>query len=131
MLKMEVSVGGDYLSLVRADGYIVATPTGSTAYALSSGGPLLHPDVNGWILVPICPHALSARPIIIAQHMTVEITPKEFSGGSVYLVYDGQINFEVKPYDTIKIRPCDVTLRLLRSPKLKWSETLRTKLKMA
>ncbi len=130
MLKMEVAIGGDYLSLVRADGYIVATPTGSTAYSLSAGGPLLHPDVKANVLVPICPHALSARPMVISESVSVEIRPKEFSGGAVYLVYDGQVSFEVKPFDTIKIQTCDVALRLLRSPKLKWPETLRTKLKM-
>ncbi len=85
MLKLDVSIAGEFLSYVRADGYIVATPTGSTAYNLSVGGPLLHPEVNGMVLAAICSHSLSARPIVVPQRMEVEISPREFNG-SVYLL---------------------------------------------
>lgn len=129
MLKFDVYVGGELLSYVRADGYIAATPTGSTAYALSAGGPLVHPDVNGIVLVPICSHALSTRPTLVPRQTAIEILLREFHG-AVYLVYDGQITFEIKPGDQIKVRTSETSLRLIRSPEQKWSETIRSKLGM-
>jgi NAD+ kinase len=130
MLKFDVHVGDQFLSYVRADGYIVATPTGSTAYALSTGGPLLHPGVNGLVMVPICSHSLSARPVIIPQEMEIRITPKEFKG-AVYLVLDGQINHEIDEKDYVRIRTSKSYLKLVRSPARHWSETIRSKLDMA
>ncbi len=130
MLKFDVHVGDQFLSYVRADGYIVATPTGSTAYALSTGGPLLHPGVNGLVMVPICSHSLSARPVIIPQEMEIRITPKEFKG-AVYLVLDGQINHEIDEKDYVRIRTSKSFLKLVRSPARHWSETIRSKLDMA
>jgi len=131
MLKLDVEVGDEHLSYVRADGYLVSTPTGSTAYSLSAGGPLLHPEVSGTVLVPICSHSLSTRPIIIPTQSKVQITLREFSGGAAYLVFDGQINFEVQPADLIRIQSAKSSLRLIRSPKQKWSETIRSKLQMS
>ncbi len=130
MLKFDVHIGDQFLSYVRADGYIVATPTGSTAYALSSGGPLLHPGVNGLVLVPICPHALSARPVIVPQDLPIKITPKEFKG-KVYLVLDGQINHEIDEKDYVRVRTSETFLKLVRSPVRHWSETIRSKLDMS
>lgn len=130
MLKFDVSVGGEFLSYVRADGYIVATPTGSTAYALSAGGPLLHPGVHGLILVPMCSHSLSARPIVVPTETTIEIVPRTFQG-AVYLVLDGQINLQIDHTDRIKIRKAPQSLRLIRSPRKSWAETLRSKLELA
>lgn len=130
MLKFGVSIDGEHMSHVRADGYIVSTPTGSTAYCLSAGGPLLHPMVSGMVLVPLCAHSLSARPIVIPSTMTVDISLHEFNG-PVYLVFDGQIGFEIERDDQIKIRTSESSLRLIRPPKRKWSEALRSKLNMA
>lgn len=129
MLKFDVFVGGELLSYVRADGYIISTPTGSTAYSLSAGGPLVHPEVPGIVLVPICSHALSTRPTLVPQKTAIEIVTREFAG-AVYLVYDGQVSFELKAGDQIKVRLSESSLRLIRSPEQKWSETIRTKLKM-
>ncbi len=130
MLKFDVHIGDQFLSYVRADGYIVGTPTGSTAYALSSGGPLLHPGVNGLVLVPICSHSLSARPVIVPQDLPIKITPKEFKG-KVYLVLDGQINHEIDEKDYVMIRTSKSFLNLVRSPLRHWSETIRSKLDMS
>lgn len=130
MLKFDVHIGDQFLSYVRADGYIVATPTGSTAYGLSAGGPLLHPGVNGLVLLPICSHSLSARPVVIPDDMPVRITPKEFRG-TTYLVLDGQINHEIDEKDYIRIRTSDSFLKLVRSPARQWSQTIRSKLDMA
>lgn len=129
MLKFDVFLGGELLSAVRADGYIAATPTGSTAYALSAGGPILHPEVNGIVLVPICSHALSARPMIVSQDSKIEMIPREIVG-TAYLVFDGHISFEIKTGDKIKIHAAQTKLRLYKAPEQKWSETVRTKLKM-
>ncbi len=129
MLKFEVRVGEELLSYIRADGYIVATPTGSTAYALSAGGPLVHPEVNGLVVIPICSHALSTRPSVVPQGKQVEIRMEEFTG-EVYMVCDGQVNVEIKPGDRILVRTSETYLRLYRPPDQAWSETIRTKLKM-
>jgi NAD+ kinase len=129
MIKFDVSVRGEFLSFVRADGYIVSTATGSTAYALSVGGPLLQPDLRAVVLVPICSHSLSARPIVIPGDAPVEIVIKDLKGGA-YLIYDGQINVEIEEGDVIKIQEGESSLRLVRSTRQKWSEALRTKLSM-
>jgi NAD+ kinase len=130
MLKFDVHIGDQLLSYVRADGYIIATPTGSTAYALSCGGPLLHPAVNGLVLVPICSHSLSARPVVVPEAIPIRITPKEFRG-TVYLVLDGQINHEIDEKDYVRIRTSDSFLKLVRSPARQWTQTIRSKLDMA
>ncbi len=129
MLKLDVRISGELVSHVRADGYIVSTPTGSTAYNLSAGGPLLHPGVNGISLVPICPHSLSARPIVIPEGQPIEIVAREING-PVYLVYDGQINFEIKAGDRVRIRSSETSLRLVHASKRNWCEALRSKLDM-
>ncbi len=129
MLKFEVFLGQELLSNQRADGYICATPTGSTAYALSAGGPILHPEVAGIVLAPICSHSLSARPTVVPQNSAIRIAIKDLHG-AVYLVYDGQISFEIEPFDQIQIQTSTNSLRLVRSPQHLWSETVRTKLKM-
>jgi NAD+ kinase len=129
MIKFDVSVQGEFLSFVRADGYIVSTATGSTAYALSVGGPLIHPDLDAIVLVPICAHALSARPVVVPGKMGVEIAIKDLKGGA-YLVYDGQINFEIQEGDRIRINADKNSLRLVKAVRQKWPEALRTKLNM-
>lgn len=129
ILSFEVSVGGELLSHIRSDGYIISTPTGSTAYALSAGGPLLHPQVNAVVLIPICSHALSARPIVIPKELEVKILLREFKG-KAYVLLDGQVDIEIKPGDEIRISSSKTSLRLVRTPMRNWSQTLRTKLKM-
>lgn len=130
LLKFEILLDGELLSHVKADGYLVATPTGSTAYSLSAGGPLLHPQVEGLILIPICAHSLSARPIVIPLHQKVEIKTIELKE-TAYLVCDGQVSFEVKDGDELKVQVSKQHLQLLRPPQSGWSEALRSKLKMA
>jgi NAD+ kinase len=130
MLMFDVIVGDETLSRVRADGYIVATATGSTAYSLSASGPLMFPDVPANVLVPICPHALSSRPMVVSDSVPIEIRPTQFDG-SVYLVFDGQISHEIRTGDRIRITRSPAALRLVRSPALSWVRALRTKLDMA
>jgi NAD+ kinase len=130
MLKFDVSIGGELMSYVRADGYIISSPTGSTGYALSAGGPLIHPEVGALLCLPLCSHSLSARPIIIPQKSAVEIHLKECRGQS-YLVFDGQVDFELKPLDRVKITTSDTKLRLVQPSGQRWFETLRSKLQMS
>lgn len=129
MLKFDVFVGGEFLSFVRADGYLVATPTGSTAYALSAGGPLLHPGTDANVLVPICSHSLSARPILIPSQLEIEILLKDFDGDS-FLVFDGQVGFGLKIGDSVKIRQAKSSLRLVKTDRKNWYHALRSKLGM-
>lgn len=129
ILTFDVHVGGELLSQVRSDGYIVATPTGSTAYALSAGGPLLHPEMDGVVLVSICSHALTSRPVVIPKGLEIKILPKNFKG-KAYVLLDGQVDVEIKPGDEIKITSSKTSLRLVRSSMRNWAQALRTKLKM-
>ena len=130
LLKFDVNLNGELLSHVRADGYLVATPTGSTAYSLSAGGPLIHPSVEGLVLIPICAHSLSARPIVIPLNQTVELKIKE-PKEQAYLVCDGQVSFDVSHGDRVRVSLSEQKLQLLRPPSHGWSEALRSKLKMA
>ena len=130
LLKFEILLDGELLSHVKADGYLVATPTGSTAYSLSAGGPLLHPQLEGLVLIPICAHSLSARPIVIPLHQRVEIKTIELKE-TAYLVCDGQVSFEVRDGDELLVQVSQQHLQLLRPPQSGWSEALRSKLKMA
>ncbi len=130
MLKFDVSTGGELLSEVGADGYIVSTPTGSTAYGLSAGGPIIHPELKAILLVPICSHALSARSIVVPANHPVEIDLAADSD-SGFLVCDGQISFDIQGGDRIVAAESGTVLRLVGSTRKKWSEALRSKLNMA
>jgi NAD+ kinase len=130
MLKLEVRLDGELLSHVKADGYLVATSTGSTAYSLSAGGPLLHPLVEGLVLIPICAHSLSARPIVIPLGLKVQIKTASLKE-KAYLVCDGQVDFEVNDGDELLVSVSNQKLKLLRPPHQGWLEALRGKLKMA
>ncbi|MFM8315745.1 MAG: NAD(+)/NADH kinase [Deltaproteobacteria bacterium] len=127
MLRFDVSLDSDFLNHVRADGYIVSTPTGSTAYALSAGGPMVHPEIPALELVPICSHSLSSRPILVPLSSQIIIEMKE-PRGKASLVYDGQLSFDLEQADIVKIKYNKKNLRLLHAPTQKWSEALREKL---
>ena len=103
MIEIESRVNKQYVNTLRADGYIVATPTGSTAYALSGGGPILHPNIDAIVLVPICPHTLSNRPIVVDAHSRVEILLSEENRHTALASIDGQIDMDFMPGDTIVI----------------------------
>lgn len=129
MLTFEVWIDGMLLSKIRADGYILSTPTGSTGYNLSAGGPLVHSLVPSLVLNAICSHSLSSRPIVLHEGCAIELRLKDFQGPA-YLVFDGQINYEIRPADVIKVKTSESFLRLVRSPHKPWTEVLRSKLNM-
>jgi NAD+ kinase len=120
-------IDGEYLTTYRADGLIVSTPTGSTAYTLSAGGPIVYPTLRHIILLPICPHTLSNRPLILPESVTVAVTLDE-KGQDLYLTLDGQVGQALQSGDRMEIRSAPYHLKLVKSPHRSYFEILRTKL---
>jgi len=126
--EMRTWIDGEYLTVYRADGLIVATPTGSTAYNLSAGGPIVYPTLRHLILLPICSHTLSNRPIILPDTVTVAVTLDEKVQQDVYLTLDGQVGQAMEPGDRLEIRRASCYLKIVKSPYRSHFEVLRTKL---
>lgn len=128
MMELRVSVNDGHLTTLRADGLIVATPTGSTAYSLSAGGPIVHPTIHCFVLTPICPHTLSNRPIALPDSVVVTICLTSLSE-DVSLTLDGQIGFPLEPNDVVAIKKSQFRMKLIKHPTKSYFEILRTKLK--
>lgn len=126
MIELEVRVDGESLYVLRADGMIVATPTGSTAYALSANGPILQPAVPGIALAPLCPHALTHRPITISDTCAVEITLVAPYDARVHC--DGQGHFDAQAGDVVRVRRSAHVVTLLHPPGYSYFAMLREKL---
>jgi len=126
MIELEVRVDGELVYLLRADGIIVATPTGSTAYALSANGPILHPAVAGIALVPLCPHALSNRPITLCDQSVIEIILPPPHDGRIH--FDGQLRFDAYAGDRVRIVRSRHQVTLLHPPGYSYLAMLREKL---
>jgi NAD+ kinase len=112
----------------RADGLIVATPTGSTAYSMSAGGPIVHPNVESILITPICPHTLSDRPVVVPNTSFIELRLAA-SSDSVFLTLDGQTGVPMQVGDRIRILRAAEKLRLIQPPNKNYFEILRSKLK--
>lgn len=130
MIELSVSVGGRLVTRVKADGLIIASATGSTAYNLAAGGPIVHPSVDAFVLTPIAPHTLTNRPVVIPGDADVEVQP-EGPGDSddVFVTYDGQSGYPIHPGDVIHVRKAKLMLRLVKAPERGYFELLREKLK--
>ncbi len=128
MILMETRVGGRYLNTYRADGLIISTPTGSTAYSLSAGGPIVYPTVGAVIISPICPHTLTNRPIVVPDDTTIEVTLRT-ENEDVLVTLDGQEGHPLKYMDTVVIKKTKGTTRLILSPKKDYYQILRQKLR--
>jgi len=128
MIETETYINGKFLNSMRSDGLIVSTPTGSTAYALSGGGPILEPDMDAMVLVPICPHTMSYRPIVIGGDSTIEIIVKENQNSHAQVTCDGQINLGVVSGDKITIKKNKNVVRLIHPHQHNHYEILRAKL---
>lgn len=126
LIELEVTIDGQYVHRQRSDGLIVSTPTGTTAYALSAGGPLLHPTLEAIALVPICPHTLSNRPFAINSASTVEITLMRADDARVH--FDGQLHAELNKGDKVVVKRLDKTITLLHPLGHSHYEMLREKL---
>ena len=130
MIELSISVGDQFVSAVRADGLIVATPTGSTAYNLAAGGPIVHPSMDALILTPIAPHTLTNRPIVIPADRDVRVqSTGSNAGDEVYVTMDGQTGFGLHQGDELVITRATPPLRLVRSTTRSYFEVLRQKLK--
>lgn len=128
MIEFKTSINGQHVHTHRSDGLIVCTPTGSTAYALSGGGPILHPALNAVALVPICPHALSNRPIVVDGDSKIEITVSQGKAGEAQLTCDGQIHHRMETGDRVLIQAKPRKLHLLHPIDYDYYQILRAKL---
>jgi NAD+ kinase len=128
MIDLELKIDGAFVCRYRADGLIVATPTGSTAYSLSAGGPIVHPSVESLIITPICPHTLTDRPLVVRDSSSVEVS---LSGDaeSVFLTLDGQKGIPMQSGDCVRIVRAPERLKLIQPPRKSYFDILRSKLK--
>lgn len=128
MIEFETYINGQFVNYQRADGIVVSTPTGSTAYALSSGGPLLHATLDAIALVPICPHTLTNRPLVINASSKVEIVIGNREQTTSQVTFDGQTAFDVRPGDRIVIQKKEHKIHLIHPASYDYYEILRAKL---
>jgi NAD+ kinase len=126
MVELKIDIGDEFVANLRADGLIIGSPTGSTAYALSAGGPILHPGIAGWVLVPIAPHDLSNRPIVLPD--TGEISVQVVSGRDVSVNFDMQSLASLQHGDRIVVRRSPHQVRFLHPRGWSYYATLRRKL---
>ncbi len=129
MTDLSVSVGDEFVTRVKADGLIVATPTGSTAYNLAAGGPIVQPVVDAIVLTPIAPHMLTNRPIVIPASSLVRVQPQMNERDELYVTFDGQAGYQLEAGDEVRIRCAERRVRLLRPSTRSYFELLRQKLK--
>lgn len=127
MLEAEVFADASHVATYGADGFIVSTPTGSTAYAMAAHGPIMAPDVPAFIFVPICPHTLTARPLVLSDERTVRIVVKERAEGAI-LTADGRTVGHLQPGDAMTFRRSEHVTRMVRLSKRDFFTTLRRKL---
>jgi NAD+ kinase len=128
MIRLEIRIDGQFVKTLRGDGLIVASPTGSTAYSLSAGGPILHPIVEAMLLTPISPHTLTNRPIVIPNQARVEITLRTLEEGAT-VTFDGQVGFSLRQNDLVEVWTNGTKIKLIRSAGRNYFEVLRQKLK--
>lgn len=127
MIDLDVHVDDHFVCVYRADGLIVSTPTGSTAYSLSAGGPIMLPAVAAFAITPICPHTLTHRPVIVPDSSVVNIVPGD--GPSTYLTIDGQVGEMLRLGDHVVCKRSEHWLSLVRPPDMLFFDVLREKLK--
>lgn len=128
IIEIEVRLNGLFVNSFRADGLIVSTPTGSTAYNLSAGGPIVFPSMNAIVVTPICPFTLSNRPIVVPDSAEIELVLKT-ENEEVALTLDGQVGFQLQAGDAIKIRKSRTTFNLVQPPNRNYFDVLRDKLR--
>ncbi len=128
MIELECRIDGMFVNSFRADGMILATPTGSTAYSLSAGGPIVHPSMSAILLTPICPHTLSNRPVVVPGDSLVDLIFPEANDG-VLLTIDGQVQINLQAGDQVTVLRSQTTFDLVRPRNRNYFEVLRRKLK--
>jgi NAD+ kinase len=128
MIELEAYVDDQYVCAYKADGLIIATPTGSTAYSLAAGGPIITPSVPAICMTPICPHMLTNRPVIVPQTSVIRVVSNG-PDDSVYLTIDGQVGNPIKEGDALVCQSSRNSLLLVRPPRMRFFDVLRAKLK--
>ncbi len=128
LISLRARVNGDLLNDYRADGLIVATPTGSTAYSLSAGGPLISPAAAVFVITPICPHSLSQRSLVLADDSTVELSCEDPDSGPMIFTVDGRDTIHIEPGGRIEVRKSSNSFHLLRLEGRSFYDALRQKL---
>jgi NAD+ kinase len=124
----EVRVNGIFVSQYRADGLIIATPTGSTAYSLAAGGPILSPEVPGFVITPVASHALTNRPLVVRDTAVIEVS-LTVTREQAYLTVDGQQGEPLEEGDVVACRKSELSVKLFKFPDRSFFHVLRTKLK--
>jgi NAD+ kinase len=127
IIDLEIYIEGSHVTTYKADGIILSTPTGSTAYSLSAGGPIVYPALPVTIITPICPHTLTNRPLVVSNEMKVEIKIMT-QQPDTYLTLDGQIGMRLRTGDVIEVRRSDTLVKLIKSPFRDYFTILKTKL---
>lgn len=128
LVRLEAFLSHTYVGRYRADGIVIATPTGSTAYSLSAGGPILHPEMEAFILCPICPFSLAHRPLVVSAAESVEIKVEPKQRTNIILTVDGMSEFRLMENDSVVFGKSAHTARIIRSDKRNFYEVLRQKL---
>ncbi|MFQ6021272.1 MAG: NAD(+) kinase [Acidiferrobacterales bacterium] len=128
LIEFETYLDDKFVNSMLADGIIIASPTGSTAYALSAGGPLLDPTLPAIVLVPICPHTLSDRPIVVSSDSVVEIVLTGTKNQPAHVTFDGQLHYPLQEHDRISVRRADKAIHLWHPSGRNHYDTLRAKL---
>lgn len=129
IIELEAKVNDNFLTTFKADGLIISTPTGSTGYSLSAGGPIVQPLMKCVLITPICPHTLTNRPIVLSYQSVIRITVKSSFDEMVYLTLDGQVGVELREGDCIEVSRAETTTALVTSPEKDYFAILRAKLK--
>ena len=128
IIDLETHIDGAYLTTFKADGLILATPTGSTAYSLAAGGPIVYPSLNSIIVNPICPHTITNRPLVVPDTATVKVILKT-NNQNVHITLDGQVGMPLQGGDVVEANKAPSQIQLIRSPYKTYFELLRTKLR--
>jgi NAD+ kinase len=130
IIELSISVSSGLVTKVKADGLIIASATGSTAYNLAAGGPIIHPRADAIVLTPIAPHTLTNRPIIVPGSEVIEVRPLlQGNHDEIFVTYDGQAGYPLQEGDVVRVRTSERTLRLVKAPARSYFELLREKLK--
>ena len=129
MIEIETYIDGKFMHSMHADGLIISTPTGSTAYSLSGGGPIIYPSLNVLLLVPICPHTMSNRPVVVSGDSEIDIVVSDRFSTKAQVSYDGQINYALKPGDHVEIIRHPKHITILHPKTYDYFDILRRKLR--
>ena len=129
VIDLEVTVNGQFVTRVKADGIIVASPTGSTAYNLAASGPIVHPEVDAILITPIAPHTLANRPVVIPGSAVVEVRAIDLGRpADIFVTFDGQTGHKLECKDVVRITRAETPVQIVSSPSRGYFDTLREKL---